>query len=124
MFNGSNQFSFGKGWNAELSGWYRTRGVEGQLVIGSMAQVSTGISKTILKGSGSVKLGMRDIFYTNKIAGEINFQGTEAHFWQTRDTRTVNASFTWRFGKPVKDAAPRRRAGAASDEMNRVKGAQ
>jgi iron complex outermembrane receptor protein len=124
MFNGTNQFSFGKGWNAELSGWYRTRGVDGQLLIGSMAQVNAGIGKTILKGSGSVKLGMRDIFLTNKAAGEINFQGTEVHFWQTRDTRTVNASFTWRFGKPVKDSAPRRRAGAASDEVNRVKGAQ
>jgi iron complex outermembrane receptor protein len=124
LFNASNQFQMGKGWNAELSGWYRSSGLDGQILIFPLAQVSGGFSKTILKGAGSIKVNVRDIFFMNKVKGEMNFQNTEVHFSQTRDSRNVSLAFNWRFGKPVKDGAPRRRAGAASDEVNRVKGAQ
>ncbi|RYY38534.1 MAG: TonB-dependent receptor [Chitinophagaceae bacterium] len=122
MFNASNQFVLGKGWSAELSGWYRSRGVDGQIVISPMGQVSTGVSKAIFKGAGSIKCNVRDVFFTQKVNGEINFQNTQAFFQQRRDTRSVTLAFSWRFGKPIKDT-PRRRAGAASDELNRVKGA-
>ena len=40
----NNQFKFSKGWNAELSGWYRTKGVEGQLLINPLSQVTMGLS--------------------------------------------------------------------------------
>ncbi|GAA4329101.1 outer membrane beta-barrel protein [Flaviaesturariibacter amylovorans] len=122
--NINNQFNFGKGWTAELSGWYRTRGVEGQLVIMPMGAMQAGFGKTVLKGKGTLKANMRDIFFTNKVKGEIDFDGTEARFFQTRDTRQASVSFTWRFGKPIKDGRERRRSGGASEEQNRVKGAQ
>ncbi|RYZ24006.1 MAG: TonB-dependent receptor [Chitinophagaceae bacterium] len=123
MVNAGNQFQFGKGWSGEVSGWYRTSGVDGQIVIGSLGQVSAGAGKTILKGAGSLKLNVRDIFFTNKVQGGMSFQNTDVRFWQTRDSRNVSLAFNWRFGKPAKDS-PRRRSGAASDELNRVKGAQ
>ncbi|RYZ00734.1 MAG: TonB-dependent receptor [Chitinophagaceae bacterium] len=124
LFNMSNQFKFGSGWGAELSGWYRTRGVDGQIVIMPLGQAQAAVTKSILKGAGTVKLNMRDIFFTNKVKGEIDFGNTEARFFQTRDSRQVSVSFTWRFGKPIKDNRERRRSGGASDEQNRVKGAQ
>ncbi|WP_165871375.1 outer membrane beta-barrel family protein [Flaviaesturariibacter flavus] len=123
LVNAGNQFQFGKGWNGELSGWYRSSGLDGQILIYPLAQVSAGVGKTILKGAGNVKLNVRDIFFTNKVEGAMSFQNTDAHFWQTRDTRNVSLAFNWRFGKPAKESS-RRRAGAASDELNRVKGAQ
>lgn len=122
LANLQNQFSFGKGWNTELSGWYRTAGQEGQIWVSALGDVSAGVSKTVLKNKGTVKLNVRDIFYTNYVHGEINFEQTQARFQQRRDTRNVTLSFSWRFGKPQKDA-PQRRTGAASDELNRVKGA-
>ena len=39
MVNVNNQFKFKKGWSAEISGWYRTKGVEGQILINPMGQV-------------------------------------------------------------------------------------
>jgi hypothetical protein len=121
LFNVNNQFHFNKGWSAELSGFYRTKGVEGQIMIHPMGQASTGISKQIMKGKGTVKLNVRDIFYTNRAIGDINFNTTEAHFENFRDSRVANFTFTYRFGKPIKGAQPKRKTGAADDEQNRVK---
>jgi iron complex outermembrane recepter protein len=121
LFNVNNQFRFSKGWGAELSGFYRTRGVEGQIMIQPMGQTSAGISKQIMKGKGTVKLNVRDMFYTNRVKGEINFKTTEAHFENFRDSRVANFTFTYRFGKPLKGPQPKRKIGGANDEQNRVK---
>lgn len=121
LVNLNNQFKFGKGWSAELSGWYRTKGLEGQIILQPFGQVSAGISKQILKDKGTIKLNARDIFYTQKVKGNINFQQTEATFWQNRDSRVVNLSFVFRFGKQIQNAPQNRRTGGADDESNRVK---
>jgi outer membrane receptor protein involved in Fe transport len=121
MTNINNQFKFGKGWSAELSGFYRTKGIEGQIMLYPFGQLSTGVAKNILKDKATIKLNARDILYTQKIKGEINFQQTEATFNQHRDSRVVNLSFVWRFGKQMQNAQQNRRTGGADAESNRVK---
>jgi iron complex outermembrane recepter protein len=120
-FNLNNQFKFEKGWSAELSGWYRTRGIEGQILINSMGAADAGVAKQVMKGKGTLKLNMRDIFFTQKATGTIKFQSTDAWFRNTRDSRVANLSFVYRFGKPIKGARERRNTGGAADEENRVK---
>ena len=120
LFNVNNQFRFTKGWSAELSGFYRTKGVDGQIIIQPMGQVSTGVSKQVMKGKGSVRFNMRDLFYTNWAKGNINFQRTQAYFENRRDSRVATISFTYRFGKPMKEQSSRRNGGAG-DEQSRVK---
>ena len=120
VFNVNNQFTFNKGWSAELSGWYRTKGVEGQIIIQPLGAVNAGISKQILKTKGTLKLGVRDIFATQFPVGDITFGNTLAHFTNRRDSRVANLSFTYRFGKPLKDVRQRKRGGA-DEEQNRVK---
>ena len=120
MANLNNQFKLGKGLSGELSGWYRTKGVEGQVILNPMGQASAAISKQVLKDKGSLKLAVRDLFYTGGVKGDINFQQTKASFQNTRDSRQVSLTFTYRFGKPFKAAQPRR-TGGASDEQSRVK---
>ncbi|HEY8397285.1 MAG TPA: outer membrane beta-barrel protein [Flavihumibacter sp.] len=121
LLNVNNQFKFEKGWSAELSGWYRSKGVEGQILIDPLGAVAAGVSKQVLKGKGTLKLSARDMFYTQKVTGTINFQTTKASFYNLRDTRVVNLSFVYRFGKPIKGVQPRRKIGGANDEQNRVK---
>lgn len=121
VMNINNQFKFNKGWGAELSGFYRTKGVEGQIMINPLGQLSAGVSKQVLKTKGSIRLNIRDIFYTQKVEGFINFQKTEAHFWNVRDSRVANLTFTYRFGKPMKEAPSNRKTGGSLDEQNRVK---
>jgi iron complex outermembrane receptor protein len=120
MMNLNNQMNFKKGWGAELSGWYRTKGVEGQILIKPMGQLTAGISKQVLKGKGTVKVNVRDILYTQIPHGDINFKNTEARFRNSRDTRVANITFTYRFGKPIKNTNGQRKKGGASDEQNRV----
>ena len=120
LVNINNQLKFQKGWSAELSGWYRTKGVEGQIIINPLAQVSAGVSKLILKDKGTLKVNVRDIFYTQQPEGHINFQNTEAYFKNKRDSRVVNFTFVYRFGKPIKGQQSKK-SGGASDEQSRVK---
>jgi hypothetical protein len=119
-FNVNNQFRFKKGWSAEVSGWYRTKGIEGQIMIKPMGALSAGVSKQVMKGKGSVRLNVRDIFYTQMPRGQINFKSTEASFVNKRDSRVANVTFTYRFGKPLNGNGQRKK-GSASEEQNRVK---
>ena len=122
MLNLNNQFKFKNGWSAELSGWYRSKGVEGQVVIQPMGQVAAGVSKNVLKGKGSVRMNIRDIFYTQKANGSINFKSTEARFTNFRDSRVANLTFTYRFGKPLNgNGNTNRKKSGAAEEQNRVK---
>jgi hypothetical protein len=120
MMNMNNQMNFKKGWGAEISGWYMTNGVEGQILLKSMGQLTAGISKQVLKGKGTVKANVRDILYTQIPHGSINFKNTEARFRNTRDSRVANITFTYRFGKPIKNTNGQRKKGGASEEQNRV----
>ncbi|MEO6687030.1 MAG: outer membrane beta-barrel family protein, partial [Dyadobacter sp.] len=118
--NLNNQFSFKKGWSAELSGFYRSKSPEGQIQINSMSQVDLGVKKDVLKNKGSLKLSLRDIYGPRIVKGNINFQNTEANFRQYNDNRVVTISFNYRFGKPIK-GTQKRKTGGAGDEQNRVK---
>lgn len=120
MLNLNNQFKFNKGWSAELSGFYRSKGAEGQILIDPMGQVAAGVAKQVLKGKGTLKFNVRDIFYTQVVTGSIDFQNTEAKFKNARDSRVGTLSFIYRFGKPMK-AMPQRKTGGSKDEQNRVR---
>jgi hypothetical protein len=121
LANVTNQFKFNKGWSAELSGFYRTPGIEGQIKIKGLGQMSAGVQKQVLKNKATVKLNIADIFNSRNPRGEINFQNTEARFRQYADNRTVTVGFSYRFGKPIK-GFQKRKTGGAGDEQNRVKG--
>jgi len=121
LANLNNQFRFANGWSGEISGFYRTKGVEGQILVDPLGQASAAVSKQLMHDKANIKVAMRDIFYTQKVRGSINFQETEATFYNVRDSRQVSLTFTYRFGKPIKGPQPKRNAGGASDESNRVK---
>lgn len=119
--NINNQFKFNKGWSAELSGWYQTKGVEGQIAIKALGQMNAGVQKQVIKNKGTVKLSINDILNSRNAKGDINFQNTEAKFRQYGDNRVATISFSYRFGKPIK-GVQKRKTGGAGDEQNRVKG--
>jgi iron complex outermembrane receptor protein len=121
MGNMTNQFKFTNGWSAELSGWYRTSGIEGQIMVQPLGQTSTAIAKQIMKDKATLKLGLRDIFYTQQVKGTIDFQETEATFHNSRDSRQLSLTFTYRFGKAIKGPQNNHRAGGADDESSRLK---
>ncbi len=121
QFNVSNQFKFGKTWSAELSGFYRTPGVEGVFKIYGFGMMNLGIGKQIMNNKGSLRFSVRDVLYTQRIKGESRFSNIDAQFQQVRDSRVATISFTYRFSKG-KVNGQKRKTGGASEEQNRVGG--
>lgn len=115
------QFKWGKGWGAELSGFYRSKGLEGVIYIKSITQVNAGFSKQVLKNKGSVRLSFRDIFRGMVFKGYSKYSNVDAQFRNVNDNQSVSVSFTWRFNKGKLKANAGRREGSATDEQNRVK---
>ncbi|MDP4284431.1 MAG: TonB-dependent receptor [Bacteroidota bacterium] len=118
--NMNNQFKFSKGWSAELSGFYQSKGIRGQIVMNPMWRMDAGVQKQILKKKGSLKLSVRDIFKTQNFSGSVNYQDIDLHIRNTQDSRIASLTFSYRFGKPMQNQR-HRRTGGASDEQSRVK---
>ncbi len=122
LINITNQFKFNKGWSAELSGFYRTKGIEGQISINPLSQINAGVQKEILKKKGTLKLNIRDAFFSMVQNGKVDLINTDATFHQYSDSRVLTLGFAYRFGKPI-NGMQKRKSGGAGDEQNRVKGA-
>ncbi|UAY51164.1 outer membrane beta-barrel family protein [Ferruginibacter albus] len=120
LINVNNQFTFGKGWSAELSGFYRTRGIDAQVIVDPLGQIDMGVQKKLLKDKASIKLNLKDPFKLYVEHGGINFHNTDATFRQYGDFQSVTLGFVYRFGKPIK-GVQKRKTGGADEEQNRVK---
>jgi hypothetical protein len=121
MFLGniSNQFTFKKGWSGEVSGFFRSKAVEGTLVANSMGSVNLGISKQVLKNKGTVRVNVRDFLDIQKFSGYSKYQNIDMTIKNEWDNRVVNVTFTYRFGKTMQ-SAPQRKKGGANEEQSRV----
>ncbi len=119
LLNVSQQFKFNKGWNAEVSGFYRTEGLEGLFVIKPFGVINFGVGKQILKNKGSIRLNVKDVFWSQQIKGVVKYGSIDANFQQFNDNRVVNISFTYRFSKG-KAVTSQRKRGGAEDEQSRV----
>jgi hypothetical protein len=120
MANLQNQFTFGKGWGAELSGFYRSRMLEGVIFAEPMGAINLAGSKKVLKNKGTIRLNLRDVFDLQYFRGSSKYQNIDIRFTNYWDNQVANLSFTYNFGKPLKGPQPRRNAGGASDEQQRV----
>ena len=117
--NVNNQFSFTNGWSAELSGNYTSRNRdEGQAITLPAGQVSAGIAKQLLNNKASIKVNIRDIFYTQNPKEIQNFQDVQSTLRISRDTRVFNVAFVYRFGAAVKSKPTN---SLPTDEQQRVK---
>ncbi|MFT3844409.1 MAG: outer membrane beta-barrel family protein [Lacibacter sp.] len=122
MFNASASYKFKKGWNTEISGFYRTATPEGVFRIGSFGTMSLGVSKTLLKEKATLRLSVRDVLWSQRFKGNIQYGAVNTQFQQYGDSRVASFTFTYRLSKGKVNSNNRRKAGGAGDEQNRVKG--
>jgi iron complex outermembrane receptor protein len=115
----NNQFQFGKGWAAELSGYYLSNSqIDLQETLTPQGEMGAGISKQVLKNKGTIRLTIRDMFYTQNYSGYSTFQNSDEPFAVKWDSRVARISFSWRFGKAMKPV--KRSGGGATEETERV----
>ncbi len=122
-FNGnlSNQFTWGKGWSGEVSGWFNSKQLVSSAILAQpMGMFSFGAGKQILKDKGTVRVNIRDPFALARFKGSTNLDKGLTLIDARWDNRRVNLTFTYRFGKANNQPSRRRNTGA-DDETNRVK---
>jgi outer membrane receptor protein involved in Fe transport len=118
----NNSFTFKNGWGAELNANLNTGGRSGYMVSKAQWGVAIGAQKTVMKGKGTVRFNMTDIFWTNLPKATITYEGSYVENWHAyRDTRVANLSFTYRFGNNKIQSA-RRRTTASEEERQRAGG--
>lgn len=118
--NMTNNFTFKKGWSAELSGMYRHKALGGLTRMDPIYQMSFGVQKQVMKGKGTVRFNVRDPFAWQKFRGRNTYGMVDGGFYARPDIRQVTGTFTWRFGKNGQQNQPRRRNSSSQDEQNRV----
>ncbi|HET9824173.1 MAG TPA: outer membrane beta-barrel family protein, partial [Chitinophagaceae bacterium] len=119
MVNGSEQFQFSKTLTGEISGFFRTQGIEGVINTKPFGMLAVGLSKQVMKNKGTVRLNLRDALKTQHFRGESRYGNVDAAFQEYSDSRVINVGFTYRFSKG-KVNQRKRSNGSASDEQNRV----
>jgi iron complex outermembrane recepter protein len=115
----NNTFSFKKGWTAELNGSFSSAGQAGFMVFDPRWGIGAGAQKTVMKGKGTVRFNMTDIFWTNLPKAVITYDNYIEKWRAFRETRVANLTFTYRFGNNKVQAA-RRRTTASEEERQRA----
>jgi iron complex outermembrane recepter protein len=117
-----NSAKLGKGWVAELSGFYNSPSVwQGTFKTKSLWSVDGGFSKPILKNKGNFKVSVSDMFRSLKWRGNINFASQTTTASGYGESRQFRLNFTYRFGSNLVKAA-RARKNATEEENKRTQG--
>ncbi|MFZ4456724.1 MAG: outer membrane beta-barrel protein [Bacteroidales bacterium] len=114
----TNSLSLPKDFELELSGSYQSKMLWGNFYIYEQYRVDLGIQKSILKKQGTLKVAINDIFNTFNAGGYTKYANVDLDIKNYWDSRQVNISFTYRFGKnDFKTRA--NRTTASSEEQGR-----
>lgn len=93
---------------------------EGLFRMKAMCGLDVAVQQKVLKGKGTVKLGVTDVFKTNYFRGYFENAGRTTSISSKWDAQQVRLSFTYRFGNSNVKAARNRQTGLEA-EQNRVK---
>lgn len=122
--NVSNTFTIKQGFTAEVSGFYRHKGVDQLTIVEPLYFMNVALQKQIMEGKGTVRLNVRDPFAWQRFKGLNQYGNIDMTFRNIPDTRQVTATFTYRFGKSTPQSQPRRRTSSSQEEQSRVGGQQ
>jgi hypothetical protein len=115
-----NSFKLGKDWTGELSGLFLSPSVwQGVIKSKAMGTVDLGLQKTILKGKGTIKAAVSDVFQTMKWGGTTDFAGVKSTFNGQGEIPQYKLNFNWRFGSSQVKGA-RQRKSAVEEETKRT----
>lgn len=118
----NNTFTFKKGWAAELNANLNTGGQYGYSKAKAQWGLAVGGQKSVMKGNGTIRANITDIFWTNLPKATVTYEGHYVENWHAyRETRVANLSFTYRFGNNKVQQA-RRRTTASEEERQRAGG--
>ncbi|WP_219223222.1 TonB-dependent receptor domain-containing protein [Pedobacter antarcticus] len=114
-----NNFTITKLISADAGVMYSTPQIQGALKLKSMFNTDAGLRYNFPDKSGNIKLGVSDIFHTQKARINSTLPGNDYYLEQYGTTTSVRLSFTYRFGKMTVKSA-RNRSTGLDDEQKRL----
>lgn len=117
-----NSLKFGKtkAWTAELTAFYNAPTIyQGAFKAKSLWAIDMGMQKQVMKGKGTIKASVSDVFRTLKFNGTQEFAGQVSKFSSQWESRQFKLSFNFRFGSNTVKAAKQKTTGA-EEENKRV----
>jgi iron complex outermembrane recepter protein len=109
-------WKFGKEYEVQLSGFYRAPMLSLQGRFNGMYSTDVAMQKSILDGKGSLSLRLSDIFNTRQFSFETVGENFEQHATRKRQSRILNFTFSYRFGKLEEKNFRRGRGGAGGGD--------
>jgi iron complex outermembrane receptor protein len=116
----NNSYTWGKGWKAELSGWYNYQNLTTIYRSQPFYSLNMGISKKIWNEKGSIRISVTDPFNTQRWQQTAETKNIQLSTWRKWESRNITIGFSWRFGN-TKIRQSRNRETATADEINRIK---
>jgi hypothetical protein len=116
--NSGNSFFIQEGLSLEANFRYNYKNLYGITTMNTTYNFTVGVQKSILKNKGTLTVNMTDIFWTAYPSGVTEFDNVREEWTAKRDTRVLNVSFSYKFGKG-KTSRMRRNTGA-DDEKSRI----
>jgi iron complex outermembrane receptor protein len=114
--NITQDFSITNNLKAEVTGEYDAPTYYGITYLKSLLDIGGGISQTILKGSGSIKLAVSDVFNSDGYKYHSNYLNLDLTGREQAATRFVTATFTYRFGKQSVNTNRQHQGGDVDDQ--------
>jgi hypothetical protein len=111
-----------KTWTAELTGFYNAPTVYmGTFKAKSLWNIDAGVQKQVMKGQGTVKASVANVFNSMVFTGTSNFAGQSSTFKGQGEAQQFKLNFSYRFGNKQVKAAKQRGTGA-EEETKRTQG--
>ncbi|HEU4472492.1 MAG TPA: TonB-dependent receptor [Flavisolibacter sp.] len=115
-----NSLRFAKTWTAELIAFYNAPTVYmGNFRGRTIWSIDAGMQKQVMKGKGTVRASVSDIFGTLRFRGTSEFAGQTSIVNTRWESRQFKLNFVYRFGSNQVKAA-RQRSTGAEEETKRV----
>jgi hypothetical protein len=116
----SQNFSLGKNWNADISGWYNFQNATTIYQSKALGSINLGVSKKILKEKATIKFAISDLLNTQRWEQTATTSTLDLRTYRKWESRNIAISFSYRFGNN-KIKTVRERETGSSAEMDRIK---
>lgn len=116
----SQNFSLGKNWNADLSGWYNFQNATTIYQSKALGSINLGISKKILKEKATIKFAISDLLNTQRWEQTATTSTLDLRTYRKWESRNIAISFSYQFGNNKIKTARERETGSSA-EMDRIK---
>ncbi|GAB4041370.1 outer membrane beta-barrel family protein [Spirosoma gilvum] len=116
----SETFQLGKGFSAELSGFYQSSSLMGVMVRRPFGVLNLGVKKQLPHNQGSLRLTAEDVFWSNYLVYDVTnaTQGYTAHFGgRGNNNRLLRLTYTRSFGNQQVKVNNTRVMGSAEDRQ-------